>query len=66
MRKEANMLDVNIWTEEPEEAGKVLYFQDKTQYVVLALVSCPHTHTHTHPLSALPYAPLGRACAPAR
>lgn len=37
MRKEANMLDVNIWTEEPEEAGKVLYFQDKTQYAVLLL-----------------------------
>lgn len=53
MRKEANMLDVNIWTEEPEEAGKVLYFQDKTQYVVLALVSCPHTHTHIHTPSPL-------------
>ena len=57
------MLDVNIWTEEPEEAGKVLYFQDKTQYVVLALVSCTHIRT---PSPLFLNVPIGRACAPAR
>lgn len=50
VRKEAKLdVDVDIWSEEPEAPGCVLYFQDKAQYEICVLLfSIPPPPTFTY------------------